>query len=94
MSGISRVGDHSDHVYNGQHGIIIGPCSPSTFADGIAVARIGDKHSCPIPNHGVTALVSSPATHVDVDGNVIVVIGAKAQCGATIIEGSPSSSAV
>lgn len=93
MSQIARIGDTSDHIWNGEHGVIIGPGSTSTHVDGINIARVGDQHKCPIPNHGTTNIVSSLAVNCDDSGNIIAVVGAKTGCGATIITGSPSSNA-
>lgn len=93
MPQIARVGDTSDHTWDGQSGVIIGPGSPTTMINNIPVARVGDQHSCPIPDHGTTNIVSSPVTYCDADGMIIAVVGAKADCGATIITGSPDSNA-
>ncbi len=52
------------------------------------VATLGDMHSCPIPGHGVTPLVSGCGKTI-VNGKPTVCIGDKAGCGAVIIEGTP-----
>lgn len=87
MPKVARVGDTSDH---GGH-IVAG--SPTTFADGIAVARIGDDHYCPIPGHGTTPIVSTPNTNTKADGLLVAVVGAEADCGAIINVGSPTTNA-
>lgn len=92
MPQIARVGDKSDHVYDGENGVIISG-APNTNADGLPIARVGDQHSCPIPGHGVTPIVSSPVTKSNSDGMLIAVVGAQAECGAVIITGSPNSTA-
>lgn len=54
------------------------------------VARLGDSHSCPIPGHGVTPIVSgSQSTE---DGLPIARVGDKTGCGAAIVQGSSVSS--
>jgi len=80
---IARVGDGSDHG-----GMILGPCSPTLTADGIAVARAGDLHSCPLAGHGITALTGTAI--VTADGKNCVRIGDTAGCGAAISQGSPT----
>ena len=84
MPPVARLGDHSDHG-----GVIVGPCSPTRTADGILVARLGDMHSCPIPGHGTTPIVTASAT-ATVDDIPLARIGDKTGCGATISEGSPT----
>jgi uncharacterized Zn-binding protein involved in type VI secretion len=81
---ISRLGDKSDHG-----GTII-TASSDMFVDGIAVARKGDQHSCPIPYHGVTQITEASNTNFN-DGKGIARIGDKVGCGATIIQGSSNS---
>lgn len=76
----ARLGDPSDHG-----GTIIS-ASSTTFVDGIATARTGDLHSCPI--HGVTPLIGTAKTLVD--GKIRVRVGDRAECGAVIISGSPT----
>lgn len=87
MPKVARVGDTSSHG-----GTIIAG-SPTVFADGIPVARMGDNHSCPIPGHGTTPIVSTPATNTMANGMLVAVEGATTGCGATIITGSPDTNA-
>jgi uncharacterized Zn-binding protein involved in type VI secretion len=47
-------------------------------------------HSCPIPGHGVTPIVSGSASKVD--GMPVARVGDKTGCGATIVLGSSASS--
>lgn len=82
---IARLGDTSDHG-----GVII-TASENVNADGIGVAREGDLHSCPIPGHGVTPLVSGSTRKVN--GKGVIRIGNSedhAGCGAIITQGSPT----
>jgi uncharacterized Zn-binding protein involved in type VI secretion len=81
MPAISRLGDGSSHG-----GTIIS-ASSNVAANGIAVAREGDLHACPISGHGVTALTAVTTTQ-RVNGQLIVTVGAVAGCGAVIVAGS------
>jgi uncharacterized Zn-binding protein involved in type VI secretion len=81
---ISRLGDSSNHG-----GTII-TASSDMFVDGIAVARLGDLHSCPIPYHGITPIIAASSTNFN-DTKGIARIGDKVGCGATIIQGSSKS---
>jgi uncharacterized Zn-binding protein involved in type VI secretion len=49
---IVRLGDGSSH------GGVVVSGSSKVIVEGSPVARIGDSHSCPIPGHGVTVIVS------------------------------------
>lgn len=86
MPPVARLGDPSDHG-----GVII-TASEDVFANGIGVCRLGDLHSCPLPDHGVTPLVTASAT-VIVDGVGCVRVGDIAGCGAAISAGSPNVNA-
>ncbi len=81
MAKIARLGDSSSHG-----GTIITAAS-RTYADSIPVARKGDLHSCPIPGHGVTAIVTGSPT-VEVEGSPVARVGDVAGCGAAITTGS------
>lgn len=82
MSALARLGDTSDHL-----GSIIS-ASPNVRCDGIQVARAGDLHNC--PTHGITALIPI-TTKTRVNGQLVITVGAAAQCGAVIITGSPTT---
>ena len=82
MPRICRVGDA------GSHGGAILSGSPNVFDNGDAVARIGDIYGCPI--HGPNPLVSwSP--NVYCDDRQVVRVGDKAECGAVMVSGSPTT---
>ena len=53
------------------------------------VARKGDLHSCPIPGHGITQIITSSPSQVE--GQPVARVGDKTSCGATIVEGSSHS---
>lgn len=80
---VARLGDPSNHG-----GTIIS-ASPNVRANGIAVARHGDLHSCPLPGHGITA-ISSISSGKHVNGQRVLTVGAVAGCGAVISGGSPN----
>jgi uncharacterized Zn-binding protein involved in type VI secretion len=86
MPPVARLGDTSSH---GGHLIT---ASADLTADGIAVARLGDLHTCPITGHGTTAMVTASVTFFD-DAKGIVRVGDLAGCGAAIATGSPTTSA-
>ena len=79
---IARLGDTSDHG-----GTIITSCS-KTRAEGPRVARRGDLHSCPIPGHGITPIVSNTSPNVITEGNETAHTGSICGCGARIISGA------
>ena len=78
---LARLGDCSDH------GGIIVSGALRTLVNGRPVARMGDKHDCPVPGHGTTDIVSgSPQTQTE--GRPNARVGDTADCGARIITGS------
>jgi uncharacterized Zn-binding protein involved in type VI secretion len=81
MLNIARVGDAISHGGS----IIQG--SDRCFANGRAIARLGDSVVCAI--HGNQIIVSAD-DNVFVDGIAVARIGDSVSCGATIIEGSPN----
>lgn len=75
------VGDRTDHG-----GVVI-TGSPFTDIDGKAVARIGDKVTCPRKGHGnVTTIVTGDQTAI-IDGQPVARHGDKTACGAMLISG-------
>lgn len=80
-SAVARLSDLSDHG-----GIIITAAS-HTQVEGSMVARVGDLHSCPIPTHGVTPIVSGSA-QFSAEGANVARTGSLAGCGAMIIGGA------
>lgn len=73
------VGDRTSHG-----GVVISG-SPFTDINGKAVARIGDKVTCPKKGHGsVTTIVTGDQTVV-LDGSPVARHGDKTACGATLI---------
>jgi uncharacterized Zn-binding protein involved in type VI secretion len=73
-----RLGDKTSHG-----GTVI-EASPTTTSGDIAVARLGDKTSCPLPGHGTNPIVEGDPTAI-VDGKPVARHGDKTGCGATLI---------
>jgi uncharacterized Zn-binding protein involved in type VI secretion len=80
---VARLGDHCDHG-----GVII-TGSDTRTVDGIKCARVTDLYSCPIPGHGVNPIVTGSAI-ATVDGLKVARVTDTTQCGAMIVEGSPT----
>ena len=73
-----RLGDSTSHG-----GTVIE--APVRFtSDGIGIARVGDKVTCPIPGHGTNHIVSGDPTFI-VDGQPVAREGDKTACGADLI---------
>jgi uncharacterized Zn-binding protein involved in type VI secretion len=75
------VGDKTDH------GGAVLEGSPMTDAAGKAIARVGDKVSCPRSGHGhdgVTVIASGDPSFV-IDGQQAARHGDKTACGATLL---------
>jgi len=85
MAAAARLNDPSSHG-----GKIIS-ASSNLRANGIAVARQGDMHQCPISGHGTTPLTA--ITTKTRNGQLLITVGATAGCGAVINSGSPNVNA-
>lgn len=83
MAAVARLNDASDH------GGRIVSASADVFADGVAVARAGDLHACPVVGHGTTPLTAATSS-VQVNGRAVIAVGDRAGCGARIVAGSPT----
>jgi len=68
------------------HGGTVITASGKFNVNGILAATNGDLHSCPIPGHGITALLSSSQNKTS--GKSMAKVGDKAGCGAIITTGS------
>ncbi len=73
-----RLGDKTSHG-----GTVI-EASPTTTSGDIAVARMGDKTTCPLPGHGSTPITVGDPTTI-VDGKPVARHGDLTACGATLI---------
>jgi uncharacterized Zn-binding protein involved in type VI secretion len=66
------------------HGGTVIEASGNTSTGHIAVARVGDKVTCPKKGHGTCAIVSGDPT-VIIDGRPVARAGDKTACGAVLI---------
>ena len=71
-------------------GVMISSSGSGLQVAGRPVCRVGDSHSCPIPGHGVTPIVSGGATKAIVSGVALAISGSVAGCGA-VLDGSFAS---
>jgi uncharacterized Zn-binding protein involved in type VI secretion len=86
MSGpVIRIGDKTSH------GGTVLEASALTDSGGKGVARVGDKVSCPIKNHGTCPIVSGDPTMI-VDGKAVARHGDKTSCGAVLIASQQNTS--
>ena len=72
------VGDKTDH------GGVVVEGSPYSVVDGKAIARVGDKVTCPKRGHGPTTIVSGDPTAI-IDGRPAARHGDRCACGAVLI---------
>lgn len=72
------------------HGGVVIEGSPSTDTHGKAIARIGDRVTCPRKGHGTTVIVSGDPTAI-IDGRPAARHGDKTACGATLIAGQSAT---
>lgn len=79
MPYIIRLGDPTSHG-----GKVISADASDYIVDGIAIVRVGDQCSCPIPGHGVTKVIDGDPDYI-VEGQPVAYAGHKAGCGATLI---------
>lgn len=73
-----RLGDKTSHG-----GTVI-EASPTTTSGDSAVARMGDKTTCPLPGHGSNPIAAGDPTTI-VDGKPVARHGDLIACGATLI---------
>ena len=66
------------------HGGTVIEASGESSIGGIRIARLGDRHSCPIPGHGVNPIVTGDATLL-IDGKPVARMGDTTACGAVLI---------
>ena len=78
---VARLDDRSDHG-----GVII-TASTRTKVEGKFVARVNDQHSCPLPGHGVTPIVTG-SPRFSAEGAKVARTSSLTGCGAVIIGGA------
>lgn len=77
MRAFIRLGDKTDHG-----GEVITASGPQVY--GKNVALVGDKVKCPIPGHGVNAILPGQ-TRITISSKLAALNGFKTQCGCTLI---------
>ena len=78
MPKVIRLNDPTSHG-----GQVVSVTATWFTVDGIAVARVGDLCSCPIPGHAACT-VAEGAPHHTIDGIAVAYDGHKTSCGATL----------
>ena len=78
---VARLTDTSDHG-----GTIVTAASQTTV-EGKKIARVGDLHSCPIPGHGVTPIVTG-SPRFKAEGAKVARTTSLTGCGASLIGGA------
>jgi uncharacterized Zn-binding protein involved in type VI secretion len=79
MNNIAIIGTTSSHG-----GEMVSATGSSFMTKSGAVCRVGDMHSCPIPGHNTTAIVSGGAANTNCMGAAIAINGSVAGCGAVL----------
>jgi uncharacterized Zn-binding protein involved in type VI secretion len=67
------------------HGGTVVEGAPSTTTGGKAIARVGDKVTCPRKGHGKTTVIATGDPTCLIDGKPAARHGDKTACGATLI---------
>ncbi|MGZ5199117.1 MAG: PAAR domain-containing protein [Telluria sp.] len=79
MPNVIRLGDSTSHG-----GKVMSVSATHFTVDGIAVARVGDVCSCPVPGHDNCTIAEGDPHHV-IDGIAVAYEGHKTTCGAALI---------
>lgn len=80
-----RIGDRTSHG-----GVVI-QGSPESVVDGKAIARVGDRVTCPKSGHGETTVIVSGDPTCIIDGQPAARHGDKTACGATLLSSQANS---
>jgi len=83
MRRVIRLGDPTTH------GGAVVSAAPDVSLMGIAVARIGDFCTCPIPGHGGCAIAEGDPNWT-IDGRAVALEGHRTTCGAALISTLPT----
>jgi uncharacterized Zn-binding protein involved in type VI secretion len=84
MRGVIRLNDATSH------GGKVLSAAPKTKVMGVAVARKGDRCSCPIRGHD-GCVIAEGDSKVLIDGIPVAFEGHKTSCGATLLSSVPNS---
>jgi len=74
------------------HGGVVLAGSPATTRDGRAVARLGDRVSCPRKGHGKLTTIVSGDPGLLIDGRPAARDGDRCACGARLIASQSTTS--
>lgn len=77
MRKVIRLNDHTSHG-----GKVVNVAATHFTIDGMAVARVGDKCSCPVHGDGT---ITEGDPHHAIDGIAVAYEGHKTSCGATLV---------
>lgn len=83
MPNVIRLGDSTSHG-----GKVVGVSATHFKVGGIAVARVGDKCTCPIKGHDRCTIAEGNPRH-KIDGVAVAYEGHKTSCGATLLASAP-----
>jgi uncharacterized Zn-binding protein involved in type VI secretion len=78
MRGVIRLKDRTDH------GGYVETASSTMWVDGVAVALVGDRVSCPLEGHGTTTILPGIGQIIS-DGKQVALHGFKGGCGCSLI---------
>ncbi len=84
MPGVIRLNDPTSHG-----GKVIS-AAPNSKVRGVAVARKGDRCTCPLPGHGLCRIAEGDPKLL-IDGVPVAFEGHQTDCGATLISTMPTS---
>ena len=84
MRKVIRLGDSTSHG-----GVVVSATSRYTVGD-IAVARLGDKCTCPKKGHNSCVIVEGDSNWT-IDGIPVALEGHKTSCGAVLLSTSPNA---
>jgi uncharacterized Zn-binding protein involved in type VI secretion len=83
MKRVIRLGDPTTH------GGKVVSATANSSANGVQIARLGDKVVCPLKGHGVTTIVEGDPDWL-IDGIPVALEGHKTSCGASLISTLPT----
>lgn len=70
------------------HGGTVITASSTHIHRGKPVALVGDEVSCPLPGHGVSAIIEGCPDWSE-QGRALVIDGCRAQCGCRLLSSAP-----
>jgi uncharacterized Zn-binding protein involved in type VI secretion len=80
------LGDKTDHG-----GVVI-ESSGFTATQGKGIARVGDRVTCPLKDHGGVTVIVTGDPNVIIDGKAAARHGDRTACGATLISAQSTTS--